>query len=64
MDVIEAADLAKQITPGLIEEHGPYPDGASTSQWIEDYCADNGIDLDEGEMDLVYDAVRDEISAS
>ncbi len=64
MDAIEAADLAKQVTPGLLDEHGPHPDGASITQWIEDYCADNGIDLNDGDMDLVYNAVRNEISTS
>lgn len=51
--------LAREITPGLIDEYGRHASQEMTACWIADYLLDHGIELNDGEADLLYDEVRD-----
>ena len=59
MDLSDIEQLAEKITPGLIDEYGRHASQEMTAAWVEDYLREHAIRLNDGEMDLLYDEVRD-----
>ncbi|HXT90120.1 MAG TPA: hypothetical protein VN714_12780 [Trebonia sp.] len=59
MDLVDIEALAKEIAPGLVAEYGPHASAEMRACWIADYLLERGVQLSEGDADLLADEVRD-----
>lgn len=53
-------DLAQAIIPGLIDEYGRWPTTEITANYAEDYLREHGVQLTDGDMELLVDEIKDD----
>lgn len=52
-------NIARQITPGLVEEHGNRPNAQTRADYIARWLDQAGIELDDEDFESLMDEVKD-----
>ena len=58
-EYVDITDLAEQIAPGLVQEHGQWPHVQHIAGYAEDWLKEHAVEIEDGEFEMLVDELGD-----